>query len=156
MRVNVLPINVSRHQNLTVGPSFLRKFFRQLVSLFPGNRFFRQERLRVVVEPHWTILVVSCSSCFELLRRKLRRAVDPASQLPAVRLHGFALLQNISDHSAQCLCRLSFTRHEFYDCYWRTSLSARAKNASYSLLKSSCTCSKYTALICPMFARTVS
>ena len=156
MRVNVLPINVGRNQNLTVGPSLFRELFRQFVSLFTNDRFFRQERLRVVVEPNWTILVVSCSSCSELLHSKLRRAVDPASQLPAIRLHGFVLLQNIFYYSAQCLGRLPFTWHEFYDCYWRTSLSARAKNASYSLLKSSCTCSKYTAFICPIFARTVS
>ena len=72
MRVNVLSINVGRNQNLTVGPSLFRELFRQFVSLFPGDGLVRREGLGVVVELHRAILVVSCLSCFELLRRKLR------------------------------------------------------------------------------------
>ena len=64
--------------------------------------------------------------------RKLRGVVYSASQQPPICLYGFALLQNILHSPIQRLCRLPFKWHEFYDCYWRTSLSARAKNASNS------------------------
>ena len=98
--MDVRGIGVGGDEHFAVRPSLPCEVLGQLVRLFPSDRFLGMERLDVVVEPDWAILVVHMPGSYEFLHRQLGRTVLTTDQ-PAVLRSGFLRLRHIPRHPTQ-------------------------------------------------------
>ena len=106
MGVEVLPVHMSCHQNLTAGEESLRQFQPDLMGLGGSEIFFWGEGLGVLVEEGACVFSVEVFGGHEALHSHICHAVDPRQVAVALFVHGFLWLGYILDHPPHAPGRL--------------------------------------------------
>ncbi len=106
MGVEVLPVHMSCHQNLTAGEESLRQFQPDLMGLGGSEIFFWGEGLGVLVEEGACVFSVEVFGGHEALHGHICHAVDPRQVAVALFVHGFLWLGYILDHPPHAPGRL--------------------------------------------------
>ena len=104
--VEVLPVHMRGHQDLTAGEESLRQFQTDLMGLGGSEVFFRGEGLGVLVEEGAGVFPVEVFGGHEALHGHICHTVDARQVAVAFLVHGFLWLGYILDYPPHAPCRL--------------------------------------------------
>ena len=106
MGVEVLPVHMRGHQDLTAGKELLCQFQPDLMGLSWCKVFFRGEGLGVLVEEGAGVFPVEVFGGHEALHGHICHTVDARQVAVALLVHGFLWLGYILDYPPHAPCRL--------------------------------------------------
>ena len=104
--VEVLPVHMRGHQDLTAGKELLCQFQPDLMGLSWCKVFFRGEGLGVLVEEGAGVFPVEVFGGHEALHGHICHTVDARQVAVAFLVHGFLWLGYILDYPPHAPCRL--------------------------------------------------
>ena len=104
--VEVLPVHMRGHQDLTAGKELLCQFQPDLMGLSWCKVFFRGEGLDVLVEEGAGVFPIEVFGSHEALHGHICHTVDARQVAVALLVHGFLWLGYILDYPPHAPCRL--------------------------------------------------
>ena len=118
--VEVLPVHMRGHQDLTAGKELLCQFQPDLMGLSWCKVFFRGEGLDVLVEEGAGVFPIEVFGGHKALHGHICHTVDARQVAVALLVHGFLWLGYILDYPPHAPCRLLAFLDEATGCHGRS------------------------------------